>query len=86
MAFVGSVFSPYYAWAGRRDPLDHAAVNVALYRRGGGRWTLTERGRGDLQRTADSLQVGPSALWRDGDALQVAVNERGWPIPRRVER
>lgn len=59
-------------------------MNVALYRRGSGRWTLTERGRGDLQRAADSLQVGPSALWRDGDALQVAVNERGWPIPRRV--
>ena len=31
IAFVGSVFSPYYAWTGRRDPLNHCAVNVALY-------------------------------------------------------
>lgn len=84
IAFVGSVFSPYYAWAGRRDPLDHTAVNVALYRRGGGRWALTERGRGALERAADSLQIGPSALWLDGEALQVEVDERGWPIPRRV--
>ena len=29
--FLGSVFSPYYAWSGRRDPLNHCAVNVALY-------------------------------------------------------
>ena len=33
IAFVGSVFSPYYAWRGRRDPLDHCAINVALYGR-----------------------------------------------------
>ena len=78
------MFSPYYAWAGRRDPLDHAAVNVALYRRGGGRWSLTERGRGDLTRSSSALQVGPSALSFDGDALQVEVDERGWPIPRRL--
>lgn len=85
IAFVGSVFSPYYAWSGRRDPLDHAAVNVALYRRGGGRWSLTERGRGELWRRPDALQVGPSVLWCEGDALRVRVDERGWPIPRRVK-
>jgi hypothetical protein len=32
IAFVGSVFSPYYHWAGRRDPDDHVCINVALYR------------------------------------------------------
>ena len=33
IAFIGSVFSPYYAWraARRGDPLDHCALNVALY-------------------------------------------------------
>lgn len=84
IAFVGSVFSPYYAWAGRGDPLDHAAINVALYHKGAGRWTLTERGRSALQRSPTELRVGPSALWQDGEALEVAVEERGWPIPRRV--
>ena len=37
IAFIGSVFSPYYAFrrrSGRIDPLDHCALNVALY--GGG--------------------------------------------------
>jgi hypothetical protein len=46
IAFVGSVFSPYYHWAGRRDPDDHVCINVALYRPGGNRWSMTERGRG----------------------------------------
>jgi carotenoid 1,2-hydratase len=45
IAFVGSVFSPYYHWAGRRDPEDHVCINVALYRPGGNRWSMTERGR-----------------------------------------
>ena len=34
IAFVGSVFSPYYAWArgrGRANPDDHCALNVAIY-------------------------------------------------------
>ena len=38
IAFIGSVFSPYYAWARRRgpaDPLNHCALNVALYGTGG---------------------------------------------------
>jgi carotenoid 1,2-hydratase len=34
IAFVGSVFSPYYAWARRRGEapaLNHCSINVALY-------------------------------------------------------
>jgi len=31
IAFVGSVFSPYCAWSGRADPLNHCAVAIALY-------------------------------------------------------
>jgi carotenoid 1,2-hydratase len=53
IAFVGSVFSPYYHWAGRRDPDDHVCINVALYRPGGNRWSMTERGRGSMSRDAD---------------------------------
>ncbi len=33
IAFIGSVFSPYYAWSGRRSPDNHCALNVALYGR-----------------------------------------------------
>lgn len=82
IAFIGSVFSPYYAWARRRtrfgaaDPLNHCAVNVALYRRGGARhWAMTERGRREVQRTATSLAIGPSSLrWVDG-TLVIALDE-----------
>src|SRR5664279_1621998 len=34
IAFIGSVFSPYYAWArrhGNAEPLNHSAFNIALY-------------------------------------------------------
>jgi carotenoid 1,2-hydratase len=84
IGFVGSVFSPYYAWAGRKDPEHHVALNVALYQPRGGRWSMTERGRSALQRGPDLLQLGPSALRATGDGLAIEIEERGWPIPRRL--
>jgi carotenoid 1,2-hydratase len=83
---VGSVFSPYYAWArarGNADPANHCAVNVALYgpRR---RWTMTERGAAGLQRSPGELRVGPSSLAWDGKQLVVRVHERASPWPMRV--
>lgn len=87
IAFVGSVFSPYYAWARRHGPADaedHCALNVALYSPGAGRWCMTERGRGHCARTGDSLVIGPSRLHWDGQCLQFDIDERGAPLPRRV--
>lgn len=83
IAFIGSVFSPYYWRSGRRDPLDHVALNVALYGPQG-RWAMTERGRRSLTRTPDALTIGPSAMRWDGDALIVDFDEIGAPIPRRL--
>lgn len=84
IVLLGSVFSPYYAWAGRRDPLNHAAFNVGLYGRGVKRWTMTERGRSAVRRSQDSITIGPSSLEWDGDDLVVNICEWGVPIPRRV--
>jgi carotenoid 1,2-hydratase len=87
IAFVGSVFSPYYAFRRRRgrvDPLDHCAVNVALYGGGGKRWTMTERGRSAVHRTGSSLAIGPSALWWNGDTLTIRIDETAAPLPSRV--
>jgi carotenoid 1,2-hydratase len=87
IAFLGSVFSPYYAWARRRgpaDPLAHAAINVALYGHGGRRWTMTERGAGHVVRDASSLRIGPSSLAWDGRTLTIAIDEITAPWPRRV--
>jgi carotenoid 1,2-hydratase len=84
IAFIGSVFSPYYAWAGRRDPLDHCAVNVALYGPRGRLWSMTERRRTAVRRSRDALSIGPSSLsWR-GDGLTIEIDEVCAPWPRRV--
>ena len=84
IAFIGSVFSPYYAWSGRGDPLNHCAINVALYGNTGKRWAMTERGRHRLQRTPSDLAIGPSGLtWEDG-VLTVEIDEVTAPIPSRI--
>lgn len=86
IAFVGSVFSPFYASARRRghaEAIDHCALNVALYG-DASRWAMTERDRSAVSRTAESFTVGPSRLqWQDG-ALVIDVNEITAPWPRRL--
>jgi carotenoid 1,2-hydratase len=86
IAFIGSVFSPYYAFArrsGAADPENHCAINVALYGRSG-RWCMTERGRAAVTRGAERFSVGPSSIaWEDG-TLVVRIDEIAVPIPRRV--
>lgn len=84
---LGNVFSPYYAWSRRRgqpDPLNHCALNVALYGQGGKRWAMTERGRKALHQTASRLEIGPSHVSWDGNALSIEVNEITAPIPSRL--
>ena len=79
IAFVGSVFSPYYHWAGRRNPEEHCAVNVAVYGAGSNRWAMTERGRPMVDRHRDSLRIGPSRLDWNPDGLTIRVDERATP-------
>ncbi|SFH75658.1 hypothetical protein [Albimonas pacifica] len=81
--FIGSVFSPWYAWAGRRDPLDHCCVNVLLSGPGG-RWTMTERGAGEVARDARRLRIGRSSLEWDGGTLTARLDERAFPHLDRV--
>ena len=84
IAFIGSVFSPYYAWAGRRDPLDHCAFNVAIYGPRASLWSMTERRRSAVTRSRDSLAIGrTTASWEHG-ALVLDIHERAAPIPRRI--
>lgn len=85
IGFIGSVFSPYYKASGRGDPANHVSVNVALYGPRGGRWCMTERPRGRLWRSEDTLQVGPSAMRWEKDALVIDIEEIAAPIPRKVK-
>jgi carotenoid 1,2-hydratase len=79
IGFLGSVFSPYYAWKGRRDPLDHCALNVALYGPRGRRWCMTERRRGTVDRQPEFLRIGPSAMRFEGGRLVVEIDEIATP-------
>ncbi|MET4101658.1 carotenoid 1,2-hydratase [Roseovarius sp. MBR-78] len=78
IGFIGSVFSPWYAWSGRRDPANHVCINVATYGPGG-RFTMTDRGSSALRQSADCLTVGPSSMrWQDGQLI-VEIDEIGAP-------
>jgi carotenoid 1,2-hydratase len=80
IAFIGSVFSPWYAWSGRRNPENHVCINVATYGPQP-RFAMTDRGSAALRQTADSFTVGPSSLrWEQG-VLVIDVNEIG-ALPR----
>ena len=81
IAFVGSVFSPYYAWSGRKDPEDHICINVALYAPGASRWSMTERRKSRLKRDPFNFKVGPSSLhWTNGK-LVIEFDEVSPPYP-----
>ncbi|KQP85662.1 hydroxyneurosporene synthase [Methylobacterium sp. Leaf113] len=84
IAFIGSVFSPYYAWDPTRDPFDHCAVNVVLYGERANRFCMTERGRASLTRDGDHIAIGPSGLSWDGTTLTIRIDEVTAPIPTRV--
>ncbi len=83
IGFVGSVFSPYYAWSGRGNPQNHCAINVALYGKTR-RWAMTERPNSAVSRTAGEMVVGPSAMAWDGNAFTVDINELAVPHLSRI--
>ncbi len=86
IAFIGSVFSPYYAAARRRgaaDPEDHCALNVALYGEVK-RWAMTERGRGDIARGPQRFEIGPSAVGWNGRVFAAEIDEFCMPFGQRL--
>ena len=84
IGFIGSVFSPWYAWSGRRNPANHCCINVVTYGPGG-RFTMTDRGRSALRQSRDALVVGPSQIRWEGGVLVIDVNEMSaLPIVSRV--
>ena len=83
IGFIGSVFSPWYRWSGRKNPANHCCLNVVTYGRGG-RWTMTDRGQSALGLSRDRLQIGPSAMvWAD-DHLRIEINEMSTPHAQRI--
>ena len=85
IAFIGSVFSPYYKLSGRGRPDNHCAINVSLTGPRSKAWAMTERGSRRVARDADHFSVGPSSLSWDGDTLVIDVDEISAPLPYRVK-
>jgi carotenoid 1,2-hydratase len=85
IAFIGSVFSPYYFKSGRGHPEDHCALNVCLYGRRGSRWAMTERGAATVARDDSAFQIGPSQAYWHGDALRFEIDEVSTPLPFRIK-
>ncbi|WP_242469520.1 carotenoid 1,2-hydratase [Rhabdochromatium marinum] len=82
---LGSVFSPYYAWARQRGPANpehFCALNAVLYGARGKRWAMTERGPRQVQRQASELSIGPSQVRWEGDDLVIDIHETAVPIPQ----
>ena len=84
------MFSSYYAWARRdnnaaqADPDNFCCLNVALYGPASKRWTMTERSRASVKRSARHFVIGPSRLEWDGQCLTIHIDEVTVPIPSRV--
>jgi carotenoid 1,2-hydratase len=79
IAFVGSVFSPFYyaerARRGEADPMDFCAFNVAVYDGGKRAWGFTEWHRDEVTRTNEAFHVGANRITQDADKIVIAVDE-----------
>jgi carotenoid 1,2-hydratase len=78
IGFIGSVFSPWYRWSGRKSPDNNCCINVATYGKGG-RFTMTDRGSAALRQSRDTLEVGPSKMHWNGRELVIDINEIASP-------
>jgi carotenoid 1,2-hydratase len=84
IAFVGSVFSPYYKLSGRQRPDNHCAINVALTGPRGSAWAMTERPASRVERSTSHFQVGPSGVHWDGETMVIDIAEISAPLPYKV--
>ena len=87
IAFVGSVFSPYYYRARQNGPTpadNYSSINVCLYRPGGDRWAMTERSRTALVRDPRSFRLARSRLAWERDRFVADLRERSAPFGRRI--
>ncbi len=86
IAFIGSVFSPYYKWARRSpgaDPRNFPCMHVVLYGKKN-RWAMTERTDAALTQSRDCLTIGASSIRWEGDRAIIDIDEVTAPLPWRV--
>lgn len=86
IVFIGSVFSPYYAWARKRgsaQAAQHCSINVALYGNPS-RWCMTERTDNSLQADDHCLCLGKSLIKVVDSTIVINIDEISVPIPSRL--
>lgn len=88
IAFVGSVFSPWYRReraSGHADPMRHCAINVALHGPDGTAWVFTEKPREAIHRAPERFELGrgTSLEWQ-GDELVITIDEATKPFFQRM--
>ena len=89
IVFVGSVFSPYYSNAQKKDknvnPEDFCAFNVALYEPDKNIWTMNERSSKYVQRKSESFTIGKSSIQCVDSTIEINIDEVSSPFPQRVQ-
>ena len=85
IAFVGSVFSPYYAWSGYQHPEDHVSINVCVYSKRKNYWSMREHGKSSCYRDRNTFKVETSQMRVDGDKLIVEIDETCSPLPYKLK-
>ncbi|ATB30875.1 carotenoid 1,2-hydratase [Melittangium boletus] len=85
---LGSLFSPRYSVGSRRGalPLQHSAVNFALYREGSRRhWVLSEYAQASVGQAGRELRIGRSRLvYTPEGSVCMEVDERCAPFGGQV--
>ncbi len=66
------------------DPLEHCAINVAVYGPGVDSWVMSEYDATNVSRSPDHLQVGRSSVAWVGDRLEIQIDERTAVFGQRV--
>ncbi len=87
IAFIGSVFSPYYFRSRSRGTTlaeDHVSLNAILYGPSKSRWCMTERDSAALTQSSTCLAIGPSALRLTDTGIAIEIDERATPLGQRV--
>lgn len=86
IVFIGSVFSPYYAWARKRGtakPEHYCSFNVVLYGKPS-RWCMTERTAASMHLSTEALAIGHSEIRVDSGSVIIDIEEIAVPLPTRV--
>ena len=87
IAFIGSVFSPYYFRSRSKGTTlaeDHVSLNAILYGPSKSRWCMTERNSAALIQSSSCLAIGPSTLRLTSTGITIEIDERATPLGQRV--